>query len=71
MTHATVNEDPNVAVIRELKQEIERLRAELLSSKMSSPKVVLLKSQSSDSCCICFRVFVNFMCATVFGEDCC
>ncbi len=40
MTHATVNEDPNVVVIRELKQEIERLRAELLSSRMSSPKVV-------------------------------
>lgn len=35
--HAVVNEDPNARVIRELREEVERLRTELTIAKVSCP----------------------------------
>lgn len=62
VNHAVVNEDPNARIIRELREEVEKLRVQLTQAevrffKMSQERCVIVLVYLGLICCVPSPVF--------------
>ena len=66
VNHAVVNEDPNAKIIRELREEVEILRKQLLSHKVRYSLTYSSSDQHTESCSDFFCVFSTVVISTEF-----
>lgn len=58
VNHAVVNEDPNARIIRELREEVEKLRDQLTQAEVHYKQMICLNEFFNYYCvitaCVCF-----------------